>query len=179
MGLAAAVLGEIIEAAVQQQEVNIGSLYAHVWTQNEEGLKWYQAREFQTEEYTLRGYYRRLNPDTAVIVRRRLVPSDHINSASQTQKENELAGKPPASVPAVGPAARPPMPNHARSFQDRGPEREWNDLPEDVVRSGLLKPPGALGSRVGSAASSRSSSRSGVEARGKKKRVYPAAAFGA
>jgi hypothetical protein len=42
----------------------------------------------------------------------------------------------------------------------------------------MLKPPSHLGSREGSAASSRSSSRSGIEGKGKKKRVYPAAAFG-
>lgn len=62
----------------------------------------------------------------------------------------------------------------ARSFQDKGPEREWNDLPEEV----MLKPPSHLGSKEGSAASSRSSSRSGIDRREKKKRVYPAAAFG-
>ncbi|KAK0109852.1 hypothetical protein ONS95_002522 [Cadophora gregata] len=182
-GLVAAVLDEVIEAAVKQDELRIESLYAHVWTQNEEALDWYAARGFRREEPVLHGYYRRLNPDTAYIFRRRLVPSDHLNgqvqiqsqAQSQFHKENVRPSSTPASLqPTPATSGRPPIPGHARSFQDKGPEREWNDLPEDV----LLKPPSTLTSREGSAASSRSSSRSGLEGKGKKKRVYPAAAFG-
>ena len=110
------------------------------------------------------------------------MPSDHLNgnsqvqAQSQSQKENTTPSSTPASLhPTPSAGGRPPIQGHARSFQDKGPEREWNDLPEDV----LLKPPSAMASREGSAPSSRSSSRSGMEAKGKKKRVYPAAAFGA
>ena len=180
-GLVAAVLDEVMEAAIKQDELRIESLYAHVWTQNEEALEWYSARGFRREEPILHGYYRRLNPDTAYIFRRRLMPSDHLNgnsqvqAQSQSQKENTTPSSTPASLhPTPSAGGRPPIQGHARSFQDKGPEREWNDLPEDV----LLKPPSAMASREGSAPSSRSSSRSGMEAKGKKKRVYPAAAFG-
>jgi hypothetical protein len=84
----------------------------------------------------------------------------------------------PASAPIPG-SARPAAQPSARSFQERGPDREWNDLPEDVLGNVMLKAPSHLGSREGSATSSRSSSRSGIEGKGKKKkRVYPAAAFG-
>lgn len=181
----AAVLNEVIEAAISQDELRIESLYAHVWTQNEEALEWYAARGFRREEPVIRGYYRRLNPDTAFIFRRRLVPSDHLNgsSISRAQAPSQIQGMEQTSAsisqpPTPTTGGRPPMPSHARSFQDRGPEREWNDLPEDLLGGGLLKPPSALASREGSAPSSRSSSRSGAEGKGKKKRVYPAAAFG-
>lgn len=101
------------------------------------------------------GYYRKLKPDTAFLFRRKLLPSDHLKSNTEENK-------------------RPIIPPHARSFQERGPEREWNDLPEDVL---LLKPGGVGNESVGS---SRSSSRSRIGGGGKKKRerVYPAAAFG-
>jgi ribosomal protein S18 acetylase RimI-like enzyme len=188
-GLAAEVLQEIIEAAIGQNEIRIASLYAHVWTENEDALTWYGARGFKREEPVLYGYYRRLNPDTAWVLRRRLMPTDHLlNLASQLPQASRvpqelqfpLASQNPSqgSSAAPSPAIRPENSPSARSFQERGPDREWNDLPEDVFGSALLKPPSHLGSREGSAASSRSSSRSGIEGKGKKKRVYPAAAFG-
>ena len=139
----------------------------------------------------MRGYYRKLKPDTAWVLRRRLVPSDVLRKLVPVKAEldtgQEAESMPvslmvstppllPVHVPAEGP--RPANVQHARSFQERGPEREWNDLPEDVLAGTMLKAPSHLGSREGSAASSRSSSRSGAEGRGKKKRVYPPAAFG-
>ncbi|KAE9380061.1 hypothetical protein N431DRAFT_432372 [Stipitochalara longipes BDJ] len=175
-GLAAEVLQEIIEAAIGQNEVRIASLYAHVWTENEDGLKWYAARGFKKEEPILHGYYRKLKPDTAWILRRRLMPTDHLNILpSQVSQASPTLPPAPAPTPV---AARPIAQSSARSFQERGPDREWNDLPEDVLANVMLKPPSHLGSREGSATSSRSSSRSGIEGKGKKKRVYPAAAFG-
>ncbi|CZT08106.1 hypothetical protein WAI453_002256 [Rhynchosporium graminicola] len=180
-GIVAAVLNEVIEAAVSQSELSIESLYAHVWTQNEEALEWYAARGFKMEEAVIKGYYRVLNPDSAYILRRKLVPSDHLNGHTQPQARPGITKQlsAPVSQPLTPIApGRPPMPIHARSFQDAGPEREWNDLPDDVLGGGLLKPPSALASREGSAPSSRSSSRSGADLKGKKKRVYPAAAFG-
>jgi ribosomal protein S18 acetylase RimI-like enzyme len=176
-GLAAEVLQEIIDAAIGQNQIRIASLYAHVWTENEDALKWYTARGFKREEPVLHGYYRRLKPDTAWILRRRLMPTDHlVNLASQVPQASQTP--PQGSSSALSPAIRPVNPPSARSFQDRGPDREWNDLPEDVLGNTMLRPPSHLGSREGSAASSRSSSRSGIEGKGKKKRVYPAAAFG-
>ena len=182
-GLAAEVLREVIESATTQKDVTIASLYAHVWTENEEALQWYGTRGFKREDPVLHGYYRRLKPDTAWILRRRLMPMDHLanpsppvqptQSAIQSQIPTTTSTPPPPAA-----TSRPPSLPHARSFQERGPDREWNDLPEDVLGSSLLKPPSQLGSREGSTTSSRSSSRSGLDSKGKKKRVYPAAAFG-
>ena len=173
---------EVIESATTQKDVTIASLYAHVWTENEEALQWYGARGFKREEPILHGYYRRLKPDTAWILRRRLMPTDHLVNTSlpvQATQSAIQAQVPTTSTPPPPVAtSRPPGLPHARSFQERGPDREWNDLPEDVLGGALLKPPSQLGSREGSVTSSRSSSRSGLDSKAKKKRVYPAAAFG-
>ncbi|KAL3426568.1 N-acetyltransferase san [Phlyctema vagabunda] len=160
-GLATNALDTVISAAVAQKEVKVASLYAHVWTENSEGLEWYTARGFQRDEGVIPAYYRRLKPDTALLLRRRLSPSDH------------LSYSPPASTTSAPPKpkgpARPMMPKHAASFQDRRPEREWNDLPTDL---GLL--------RVPSVPSSRSSSTTrSTGGKKKKERSYPSAAFGA
>ncbi|KAF8864655.1 hypothetical protein BDZ45DRAFT_669426 [Acephala macrosclerotiorum] len=180
-GLVAAALNVIIAAATAQNQVRIESLYAHVWTENEEALKWYSARGFKPEGPVINGYYRRLKPDTAYIFRRRLSPTDHLQAASlPTLQHSQSAPTPPISSsnspapPLADP--RPTPPPSARSFQEQGPEREWNDLPEDVLSNALLKPASQLALKEGSAASSRSSSQSRT-VREKKKRVYPAAAF--
>lgn len=174
-GLVATLLDQVIEAVTTQQELRIESLYAHVWTQNEEALHWYTARGFKKEEPIIHGYYRRLKPDTAWIMRRRLNPSDHLQHSFQTATLSSplqsSVPAPPSPTPAQG--LRPAPPSHARSFQERGPDREWNDIPDEV----LHKARSVLASQEGSAASSRSSSRSATD-RGKKKRVYPTAAYG-
>jgi hypothetical protein len=183
-GLATAVLNAIIASATTQNNIAVRELYAHVWTENSEALEWYAARGFKREEKVIQGYYRRLKPGTAWILRRRLSPSDHLANSSSTQQsqiplqpiltigeKKESSTLPPPATTTVPRSKNSPS---ARSFQERGPEREWNDLPEDVLGNTLLKPSSAAGSE----ASSRSSSRSGLDGRGKKKRQYPAAAFG-
>ena len=47
-------------------------LYAHVWEANDDGLEWYRARGFRIGE-VMPGYYRKLKPGGARIVRRGLV----------------------------------------------------------------------------------------------------------
>ncbi|KAJ5166132.1 uncharacterized protein N7482_004913 [Penicillium canariense] len=48
---------------------NIRSVTAHVHEANEDGLKWYIARGFKVQEGIVEGYYRRLQPSGAKIVR--------------------------------------------------------------------------------------------------------------
>jgi ribosomal protein S18 acetylase RimI-like enzyme len=163
-GLATAALDHIISGVIAHPLAEpITSLYAHVWTENEDGLEWYKKRGFTITEPVVHGYYRRLKPDTAWILRRTLGPSDHIKHA--------------ASSPSVGPAAdatpavqRSGPPKSGTSFQTMRPESEWNDLPTDILLPGRSGP----GTDVTSIASSRSSS-----VAPKKKRQYPAAAFAA
>ncbi|KAF4628713.1 hypothetical protein G7Y89_g9438 [Cudoniella acicularis] len=186
-GLAAAVLNEVISNATltstSPDGVRIAEIYAHVWTQNDEALEWYAKRGFKRDEYAVVGYYRRLKPDSAWVLRRRILPSDHLQSLPVSNPPNGAAiSNSPSPAPSLKLPpqsvleARSGNMTQARSFQEKGPEREWNDLPEDVLGSSLLKPTSQNGSAEASRASSRSSSRSGTG--GKKKRVYPAAAFG-
>jgi hypothetical protein len=184
MGLAAAALKGVIDAATEQIMVKVAALYAHVWTENMEALEWYAARGFKKDEPVISGYYKRLNPDSAWILRRRLGVSDHLAQTASTSQQSlptplkeNIPPSATASPKALPAQTRPSGPPHTASFQDRRPDREWNDLPEDVLGASLLKPPSASSTRDGSAASSRSSSRSGAGKK-KKERLYPAAAFG-
>lgn len=66
-GIAAHMLENLIRTAVDDYEIT--SVGAHVWTANEEGLKWYRKRGFR-EVNREAGYYRRLNPTDAVVMLR-------------------------------------------------------------------------------------------------------------
>ncbi|KAK3652056.1 hypothetical protein LTR56_003281 [Elasticomyces elasticus] len=72
-GIAAQMLRLLIVRAVEQY--GIGSVGAHVWEANQEGLEWYAKRGFRvvgTEE----SYYRRLKPSGAVVMRREIGVAD-------------------------------------------------------------------------------------------------------
>jgi len=204
-GLATAVLDDIIKGLVKNPitEFPVTSLYAHVWIENAEGLEWYTARGFTREEPVVQGYYRRLQPGNAWIMRRSLVPSDHLQycqtSAGSLASQNGTVkspspslrtstSAPPITTTSTAPILAPASTKRAASYQTAGPGHEWNDLPDDILigastsKSQTLDPSARnlstthlAPSATGSAASSRSSSstRNG----GKKKRQYPAAAF--
>jgi hypothetical protein len=188
-GLAAALLEDVITSAASTntdlQGVTVVELYAHVWSENIEATDWYSKNGFQRDIGLILGYYRKLKPDSAWVFRRRILPTDRLKTTAPFQVSGN-AKTPAPMTPGLpktpmtdgskeNSPARPTILGSVRSFQDKGPDREWNDLPEDVVRTPFLKPPGQQDS-AGSTTSSRSSSRNG--AAGKKKRVYPAAAFG-
>lgn len=211
-GLASAALDAIIESlvALPSTEFPITSLYAHVWTENTDALEWYKARGFSQELSVIEGYYSRLKPGSAWILRRSVVPSDHLrhgqaqshgraialNSGTSTPQLPPPPPRSTTSTPNPDAVSPPPSTNglrrphltassRASSYQNAGPGHEWNDLPEDFLKpspstlslqptsSGLLRLP------ADSAASSRSSSKTRIGDKGKKKRQYPAAAFGA
>ncbi|KAJ9155437.1 hypothetical protein NKR23_g1944 [Pleurostoma richardsiae] len=67
LGLAAAAVESVVSAAAALDGVD--AVYAHVWTENDEGLRWYAARGF-VRDRLVRGYYFKLRPDAAWIVRR-------------------------------------------------------------------------------------------------------------
>ncbi|TKA28775.1 hypothetical protein B0A54_15964 [Friedmanniomyces endolithicus] len=72
-GVAAEMLRLLIVRAIGQY--GIGSVGAHVWQANTEGLEWYAKRGFRVvgrED----GYYRRLKPSGVVVVRREVGVSD-------------------------------------------------------------------------------------------------------
>ena len=79
-GIASALLREVISAAaaftnstaVGDPGPGLGPLrgvFAHVWETNDEGLEWYRGRGFEIGD-VVAGYYRKLRPDGARIVRR-------------------------------------------------------------------------------------------------------------
>ncbi|KAK4102895.1 hypothetical protein N658DRAFT_468543 [Parathielavia hyrcaniae] len=77
LGLAAAALEHIAASAAllpaAGSSIDARTIYAHVWTENEEGLKWYEARGFAREgREPVKGYYFKLRPDTAWVVRRHI-----------------------------------------------------------------------------------------------------------
>jgi ribosomal protein S18 acetylase RimI-like enzyme len=50
--------------------MGVADVYAHVWEENEEARRWYKGRGFWEEGGRVEGYYRKLKPSGAVIVRR-------------------------------------------------------------------------------------------------------------
>ncbi|EXK33966.1 hypothetical protein FOXG_03032 [Fusarium oxysporum f. sp. lycopersici 4287] len=181
LGLVNAAVDNIIAGAVSDPNLNVTTVTAHVWTENEEGLKWYEGRGFKRENQPIEGYYLKLRPNSAWLVSRptgasvrNLLPSSssapqHSVLASATA---DIVNLDAASGPPKNSTSRPPMPQSGKSYQNQRPETEWNDLPEDMANSRLAPPP-----RVGSTGSG-ASSRSSSAARKKKDRSYPAAAFG-
>lgn len=76
LGVASALLEEVVE--VGMREFGIGAVYAHVWEANTEALEWYVRRGFRVEEALVEGYYRRLRPAGARVVRRLVGVGDYI-----------------------------------------------------------------------------------------------------
>ncbi|OTA97643.1 hypothetical protein M434DRAFT_65315 [Hypoxylon sp. CO27-5] len=192
LGLAAALLDEVVRIAADSPFA-CNEVYAHVWTDNEDGLRWYLARGF-TKHGEIQGYYFKLKPDSAWIVRRQIASND-IGSTTTASANGTATTIPPsvtaaaanlltrqtptppaaAPTPASGTLSAPPPPRGTSSgsspnrspglsYQKTRPETEWNDLPADMHASA-----------PGSNASSRSSS---AAPRKKRDRAYPAAAFG-
>ena len=66
-GIASCMLELMVKRAVEDH--GITSIGAHVWEANEEGLAWYHKRGFR-EVGREEGYYRRLNPQGAVVMQK-------------------------------------------------------------------------------------------------------------
>ncbi|KAL6871796.1 hypothetical protein J3F83DRAFT_732645 [Trichoderma novae-zelandiae] len=194
LGLVSAALDDILAAAVADPALNVAAVTAHVWTENEEGLHWYEARGFKRQEPAIKGYYLKLRPDSAWLVSKPVsasvlsaLPSSSSSSSTTPPSRPDISGTtaavmslPPMTMTATtattattqGPVRPSARVASGKSFQNQRPEMEWNDLPADMAPS-LLAPP-----RNGSEPSSGASSRSSSTVRRKKDRAYPAAAFG-
>ncbi|KAL9610925.1 MAG: hypothetical protein Q9167_004403 [Letrouitia subvulpina] len=87
-GIATALLHSIITVLLTHAEyATVRSLYAHVWEANEEALEWYRKRGFTVEEGVVEGYYQKLTPNTARVVRRGIRVEDHL--ALRDAKDSE------------------------------------------------------------------------------------------
>jgi ribosomal protein S18 acetylase RimI-like enzyme len=185
-GLVNAALESIVATALSSPRHAVKTVSAHVWTENEEGIQWYENRGFKREPHPIKGYYIKLRPDSAWLVQRSVAAPSETTGSEAARAAPAI--QPPLTggeIPNPGAASssasinngktRPPPPRSGsgRSFQNQRPETEWNDLPADMA-SGLLAPAKKNGSEPGSGTSSRSSS----TVRKKRDRSYPAAAFG-
>lgn len=203
MGLIAAALDNVVAAVVTDPALEVRTVTAHVWTENEEGLHWYEARGFEKHEPAIKGYYLKLRPDSAWVVSKRIGASvlNALPSSTPPLSRPDITSTtaaimslppmtsqiPPAAAAAVTPpavsnsappppsTARPRPPVRAASGQSYQNQRAETEWNDLPVDMAptLLGPP-KTGSEPGSGASSRSSS----TVRRKRDRSYPAAAFG-
>lgn len=67
LGIAAHLLARVERVA--REKYRVGAVGAHVWVANAEGLEWYRKRGFE-EVKKEEGYYSRLKPTGAVVVRK-------------------------------------------------------------------------------------------------------------
>lgn len=160
-GLVNAAIDSIAASALADPSSDFRAISAHVWTENDEGLQWYEKRGFAKQGSAIENYYIKLRPGSAWLVSRPIAAN--VRSA--------LPGTPTSAPPSA--TQTPPM-KAVQSYQNQRAETEWNDLPEDMMKPGLLNLPKRNGGDLSSNASSRSSS----AARKKRDRSYPAAAFG-
>lgn len=59
----------LLKGGDRATEWEVVEVYAHVWEANQEALDWYVKRGFVVEKEVLQGYYRRLRPNGAKVVR--------------------------------------------------------------------------------------------------------------
>ena len=83
LGVGKALLEGLIEMVLLNQQENdetgvVGEVYAHVWEVNEEGVEWYVKRGFVVVGGVVESYYRRLRPQGARVVRRRVGVGDWV-----------------------------------------------------------------------------------------------------
>lgn len=82
LGIASALLSHIIHTILTHPTytpLRITSIYAHVWEANTDALEWYTRRGFTVEEGVVEGYYRRLKPMGARVVRRGIGVGDFLD----------------------------------------------------------------------------------------------------
>ncbi|KAK4447477.1 hypothetical protein QBC34DRAFT_409483 [Podospora aff. communis PSN243] len=212
-GLAAAALEHIIASAAilpdAGSSIDVRTIYAHVWTENIEGLKWYEARGFRREgSEPVQGYYFKLRPDTAWIIRRDVGPGAPPPPLAPTQWQSAW---PTSSVPTTRAPARSPdvnggtmaaavnLPPIGGSSSTGPPPRRPSATPSSSTSSLSFQnarpetewndlPADMVGSgpapgrgqllAPSSGPGSTASSRSSSAVRKKKERSYPSAAFG-
>ena len=96
LGIAAALLDAIICTTLThypRQNINVKEIYAHVWEANEEALEWYVKRGFEVGDEVVEGYYRKLRPSGARIVRRRIGVGDWVGVSGGWEGGNGKSGK--------------------------------------------------------------------------------------
>jgi len=80
LGIATALLESTIATAIDNN-IDVVSIYAHVWEANEEALEWYVKRGFMVEEEMIERYYSKLRPAGARVVRRRIGVGEYLRGS--------------------------------------------------------------------------------------------------
>ena len=96
LGIATALLDAIISTALihyPPQNINVKEVYAHVWEANEEALEWYIKRGFDVGEEVEEGYYRKLRPSGARVVRRRVGVEDWVGAVGGWKRDAKEEGE--------------------------------------------------------------------------------------
>lgn len=88
MGIGTALLEAVVRVAVRRY--GVVAVYAHVWEANAEALEWYRKRGFEVGELEV-GYYRRLKPAGARVVRRRVGVGEYL--AAGVGGEGRIGGE--------------------------------------------------------------------------------------
>ena len=96
-GIATTLLKTVVEEAKKRYE-RVVTVYAHVWEANTEGLEWYIKRGFVVEDGIVEGYYRRLKPDGARIVRRIIAADISAKVGTIEDFDDEAAVETPQDV---------------------------------------------------------------------------------
>lgn len=82
LGVGSKLLEELIETVLKKEEEkeknSVAEVYAHVWEVNEEGVEWYLKRGFVVVGGLVERYYRRLRPQGARLLRRRVGVGDWV-----------------------------------------------------------------------------------------------------
>ena len=86
-GIATSLLDAVVKEVVDSHE-NVTSIYAHVWESNEAALEWYVRRGFTIEDGLSEGYYRKLKPSGAWIVRRAIRLKGHLKKRMEWEKQD-------------------------------------------------------------------------------------------
>ncbi|KAI5851288.1 hypothetical protein DFP73DRAFT_471314 [Morchella snyderi] len=87
LGVGTRLVASVLRAAV---ELGCKEVYAHVWEANTEALEWYRRRGFDVDTgEVVKGYYSKLRPAGARVVRRRIGVGDAITFAARVGGEGK------------------------------------------------------------------------------------------
>lgn len=92
LGVATALLDATVSTALihyPRENIKVEEIYAHVWEANEEALEWYMKRGFEVGGEVVVGYYRKLRPSGARVVRRRVGVRDWVGAVGGWKEDSE------------------------------------------------------------------------------------------
>ncbi|KAJ6443879.1 GCN5-related N acetyltransferase [Purpureocillium lavendulum] len=132
MGLINAALDNIVGTAMANPSLGVRTVTAHVWTENEEGLHWYQARGFTRQEPPIEGYYLKLRPGSAYLVHRDVGAS--VRSSLPSTPSSSTPSGAPSAITASATAAVVNLPPQTAQ---RPPPQSGSGSPPPLKANGI------------------------------------------